>query len=139
MIHPDIAVINYQALFLYSLTLDDLLFLKSTGVELSEREETRLDDFLWEATCFYGSSDQILSARSHGKTAKRVLVQCGCCFCSNLQTRSRTSTACTISELSTAHLRKRGQTVRLTVQQSRGEFKWRRKSNQVISKLKRNV
>jgi hypothetical protein len=41
--------LNHELLFLYSLTVDDLLFLKSIGVELSKREELRLAIFLQEA------------------------------------------------------------------------------------------
>jgi len=41
---------NCDAVFFYSLTVDDLLFLRSVGIKLSEREELRLVGFLRETT-----------------------------------------------------------------------------------------
>jgi len=37
-----------DAVFFYSLTKDDLIFLKSIHVKLSEREQARLEGFLQE-------------------------------------------------------------------------------------------
>ena len=41
--------INRDAVYFYSLTKDDLIFLKSVHIKLSEREQARLDDFLQES------------------------------------------------------------------------------------------